>query len=355
MNFTSAGETSFSSAFSPLAKTAGTSAVSRAEPAAWRDNFTQAPLRQNSRLAPRLWTAEEVGVGLAYGLSSRQLTNQSAAWQMARKQPEIWTDAAANVDGEGTETATDTEGNGDTEAPAETASTDGSDETTSQDSTAAKGPDGEPLDDQELQLLNDLKSSDRDIRQHEQAHLSAAGGYARGGARFEYERGPDGNQYAVGGEVSIDSSSESTPEKTIQKMQVVQRAALAPREPSSQDRRVASQAKIRENEARQEQARQQAEQMTGQREARNAKTEEAARRRSDTEDAAADYEPDAAGLSSRREAGRAYARQGLDESWQPETRAMQPGTGIRNANLGLIPTLAPTPGSAADIGMLGAA
>ena len=31
------------------------------------------------------------------------------------------------------------------------------------------------------------------------AHLSAAGAYAHGGASYEYELGPDGKRYAVGG------------------------------------------------------------------------------------------------------------------------------------------------------------
>ena len=44
---------------------------------------------------------------------------------------------------------------------------------------------------------------DREERQHEQAHLSAAGGHARGGPSYQYETGPDGKRYAVGGEVSI--------------------------------------------------------------------------------------------------------------------------------------------------------
>jgi type II secretory pathway pseudopilin PulG len=54
--------------------------------------------------------------------------------------------------------------------------------------------------------------------------------------------GPDGGQYAVGGHVNIDTSAENDPRATIQKMQVVRRAALAPGDPSGTDRRVAAQA-----------------------------------------------------------------------------------------------------------------
>ena len=91
------------------------------------------------------------------------------------------------------------------------------------------------------------------MRAHEQAHVAAAGPYARGGPKYEYERGPDSRRYAVGGEVSIDTSPVSRdPEATIQKAQVVKRAALAPAEPSGQDRQVAAEASRMEAEARRE-------------------------------------------------------------------------------------------------------
>lgn len=75
------------------------------------------------------------------------------------------------------------------------------------------------------------------------AHLAAGGGLVRGGANYTYEIGPDGKQYAVGGEVKIDMSvNPDDPEGAIQKMQQVRRAALAPADPSPQDRSVAQQA-----------------------------------------------------------------------------------------------------------------
>lgn len=95
----------------------------------------------------------------------------------------------------------------------------------------------------ESREVETLKQRDREVRAHELAHLSAAGQYAQGGASFEYQRGPDGQRYAVGGEVSIDTASVAgDPEATIRKLQAVQRAALAPAEPSGQDRSVAAQA-----------------------------------------------------------------------------------------------------------------
>ena len=100
--------------------------------------------------------------------------------------------------------------------------------------------------------VNDLKARDREVRTHEQAHLSASGGLAMGGASFQQERGPDGRMYAVGGEVQIDISEGSTAAETITKAQRIRRAALAPAQPSAQDRQVAAQAARMETEARQE-------------------------------------------------------------------------------------------------------
>ncbi len=75
----------------------------------------------------------------------------------------------------------------------------------------------------------------------------------QGGASFEYQKGPDGKQYAVGGEVSIDTSEvPGDPEATIKKAETVQRAALAPANPSPQDRRVAAEASALKNKAQAE-------------------------------------------------------------------------------------------------------
>ncbi len=101
--------------------------------------------------------------------------------------------------------------------------------------------------------VEQLKARDREVRAHEQAHMSAAGPYARGGAGYSYQTGPDGRQYAVGGEVGIDTSPVADdPEATIQKAQVIRAAALAPANPSSQDRSVAAAATKMETQARQE-------------------------------------------------------------------------------------------------------
>ena len=110
----------------------------------------------------------------------------------------------------------------------------------------------ESLDQQELAQLQQLKRRDMEVRSHEQAHLSAAGQYARGGASFTYQKGPDGASYAIGGEVGIDVAKESSPAETITKMQTIKRAALTPTNPSGADKRIAAQAGTKEAQARQE-------------------------------------------------------------------------------------------------------
>ena len=110
------------------------------------------------------------------------------------------------------------------------------------------------LSEEEKVQVKELQNRDREVRSHEQAHAAAAGPYSNGGPQFEYQRGPDGKRYAVGGEVSIDSSPvKGDPEATIQKMQIIRKAAMAPAEPSSKDRQVAAKAAQEMSKARSEQ------------------------------------------------------------------------------------------------------
>ncbi len=108
---------------------------------------------------------------------------------------------------------------------------------------------------QQLALIQEqvrtLAARDREVRAHEQAHAAAGGPYA-GAPRYQYERGPDGVNYAVSGEVPIDTSKASTPEQTLAKAMVIKRAAMAPQEPSSQDRKVAQEAIAMAADARRE-------------------------------------------------------------------------------------------------------
>ena len=97
------------------------------------------------------------------------------------------------------------------------------------------------LTEKELRILESLKARDTKVRRHEMAHIAAGGQYITSGAHYQYEKGPDGNNYAVAGDVSIDTSPvPGDPEATIAKMHKVEQAALAPADPSPQDKKVAA-------------------------------------------------------------------------------------------------------------------
>ncbi len=124
----------------------------------------------------------------------------------------------------------------------------------------------------------ELKARDAEVRTHEQAHVAAAGGHTVGGIKYEFQRGPDNQQYAVGGHVTIDTAPiAGDPEKTLQKAETVRRAALAPAEPSGADKQVAAKASRTASAARTEMA------MKAQEEAAEAREEAAAKRDEDAE------------------------------------------------------------------------
>ena len=93
-----------------------------------------------------------------------------------------------------------------------------------------------------------LKATEEKVKAHEAAHKSA-GGTITGPVSYTYTRGPDGRSYITGGEVPINISTGRTPQETIRRMQQVIQAALAPGDPSPQDRAVAAQATAQLQEA----------------------------------------------------------------------------------------------------------
>ena len=120
-------------------------------------------------------------------------------------------------------------------------------------STNNNGTTSSKLSKEEKEEIDKLRTRDREVRAHEQAHAAAAGGHAKGGPSFTFQRGPDGRLYAVGGEVNIDTSPiEGNPQATIRKAQQIRAAALAPADPSPQDRSVAAAASALESRARHE-------------------------------------------------------------------------------------------------------
>ncbi|MDP4945613.1 putative metalloprotease CJM1_0395 family protein [Alishewanella sp. SMS8] len=100
--------------------------------------------------------------------------------------------------------------------------------------------------------VRELQARDQEVRAHEQAHATIGGRYA-GSPSYDYQQGPDGRRYAVGGEVQIDLSPvPGDPQETIRKMQQVKAAALAPAEPSGADRSIAAAASQRAQQAQAE-------------------------------------------------------------------------------------------------------
>jgi hypothetical protein len=105
------------------------------------------------------------------------------------------------------------------------------------------------LSEAEQQQVNDLQRRDQEVRAHEQAHV-AAGATS---ARYDYQTGPDGRQYAVGGSADIQISAMSNDYASrIAQARKMRAAALAPADPSPQDLAVAANATRLEQEARAE-------------------------------------------------------------------------------------------------------
>ncbi|MEM8488967.1 MAG: putative metalloprotease CJM1_0395 family protein [Bacteroidota bacterium] len=110
------------------------------------------------------------------------------------------------------------------------------------DPTQEVGPDGKAYTPEEEKEIEELEDRDAEVKRHEQAHFQAGGKYAST-PKYEYQTGPDGKRYAVGGSVDIDMSEvPDDPQATLEKARVIKRAALAPEDPSVQDRKVAREA-----------------------------------------------------------------------------------------------------------------
>lgn len=95
---------------------------------------------------------------------------------------------------------------------------------------------------EEQGMVQQLAARDREVRAHEAAHLAAGRQYVVSGPSYTYQQGPDGRNYAIGGEVQLDVAEEAEAQATLDKAETVRRAALAPVEPSAQDRQVAARA-----------------------------------------------------------------------------------------------------------------
>ena len=108
--------------------------------------------------------------------------------------------------------------------------------------------------------IKQLELTEQEVMIHEQAH-KAVGGSVTGAITYTHTEGPDGKRYINGGEVSINTKEGSTPEETLEILEKVKAAALAPAEPSPQDLRVAASATAQIQQTRAEIAKQHVEQL----------------------------------------------------------------------------------------------
>ncbi|HCY38192.1 MAG: hypothetical protein DKM50_00380 [Candidatus Margulisiibacteriota bacterium] len=99
--------------------------------------------------------------------------------------------------------------------------------------------------------IQKLKAAEAQLEAHEMAHKMVGGMYA-GFVTYTMAVGPDGKNYKVQGEVNLDSSAAASPEETVRKMERVISAAMAPLNPSPQDRSVVGRAAAMKMQAEQE-------------------------------------------------------------------------------------------------------
>jgi hypothetical protein len=108
------------------------------------------------------------------------------------------------------------------------------------------------LSDEALMQISILKARDTQLRQHEQAHHAASNGVDVSSASFTYQRGPNGVNYAVSGDVRIDTSAPRNPEDRLAQAEMINDVALAPLDPTPTDRAVAAKAQQMAQQARTE-------------------------------------------------------------------------------------------------------
>ena len=107
-----------------------------------------------------------------------------------------------------------------------------------------KGP--AELTEAEKREVEELQRRDQEVRAHEQAHAAAGAT----NVRYQYQTGPDGRPYAVGGSADIQIMAMGDDyDSRIAQARKMRAAALAPGDPSPQDMAVAAKATRLEAEA----------------------------------------------------------------------------------------------------------
>lgn len=170
-----------------------------------------------SNEAKNLYASEK-----AYGQKDSKTTDQPAPRILGSSQSQ---------DGDKAESADTTKSESKSDETSETKKEDKS-KTTEKKSSDELTP-------EEQQEIAKLKETDMKVKAHEQAHIAAAAGINASAPSYDYQEGPDGQKYAVGGEVNVSFNETGDPEKDKASAETMKRAAMAPADPSSQDRAVA--------------------------------------------------------------------------------------------------------------------
>lgn len=77
--------------------------------------------------------------------------------------------------------------------------------------------------------LQDLRSRHKEVVRHEKAHHEEAEDLALSGPKLtDWVEGPDGERYATGGHVMINTSETGDPEEDMRRGKIIVRAAEAP-------------------------------------------------------------------------------------------------------------------------------
>ncbi len=91
-------------------------------------------------------------------------------------------------------------------------------------------------------VLEKFKQSDAQVRTHEQIHASI--GHTTTPISYNYQQGPDGKMYAVGGNVRFDTSIPDDPKAAAFKLDQLHKAASGVSDASGADNTIASQTNL---------------------------------------------------------------------------------------------------------------
>ncbi|MGF1484330.1 MAG: putative metalloprotease CJM1_0395 family protein [Opitutales bacterium] len=105
----------------------------------------------------------------------------------------------------------------------------------------------ERLSDEEQKQLDVLQERDHKVRAEQIAEAVRSGLAAQ--VHFIYRTGPDGNRYAVDGQVEHDVAASFSPEKTIERARELRAAILSSPDPSPKDLQVVAEIDRLEKEA----------------------------------------------------------------------------------------------------------